>query len=231
MTVNLGKDAFSRPGILSILVALLCFLQPQALAGQTAVDRNQAQAVASYVVQPGDVLSLTIWGYPSPADKLEGRFPVEANGRVYLPVVGQVDVAGKTTERVQAEVRQRIAAEQSQAVISIEPFFVVGVNGEVHLPNVYDFRPGQTVFDAVVRAGGYTLEADRKKLLLVRDGQPQTVEADDANELATQLAQMPLRSGDRLLIHPRKRLTAGTVLNVLQAAVAAATLYALLTNN
>ena len=231
MTVNSGSDAFRRPGILSILVALLCFLEPALLAGQTAIDRNQAQAVATYVVQPGDVLSLTIWGYPSPADKLEGRFPVEANGRVYLPVVGQVDVAGKTTERVQAEVRQKVAAEQSQAVITIEPFFVVGVNGEVNLPNVYDFRPGQTLFDAVTRAGGYTLEADRKKLLLVRDGQAQTLEADDANVLASQLAQTPLRSGDRVLVHPRRRITAGTVLNVLQAAVAAATLYALLTSN
>jgi polysaccharide biosynthesis/export protein len=223
MTFSFGK--------LATLAALLGLLQPHAAAGQTAVDRNQAQAVASYVVQPGDVLSLTIWGYPSPADKLEGRFPVEANGRVYLPVVGQVDVAGKTTERVQAEVRQRVASEQSQAVITIEPFFVVGINGEVHLPNVYDFRPGQTLFDAVTRAGGYTLEADRKKLLLVRDGQPQTLEADDANALAAQLAQTPLRSGDRVMVHPRKRITAGTVLNVLQAAVAAATLYALLTNN
>lgn len=231
MTVNAGKDAFRRPEVSAILAALLCILGPPSLAGQTAVDRNQAQAVASYVVQPGDVLSLTIWGYPSPADKLEGRFPVEANGRVYLPVVGQVDVAGKTTERVQAEVRQRVAAEQNQAVITIEPFFVVGVNGEVHLPNVYDFRPGQTLFDAVTRAGGYTLEAERRKLLLVRDGQAQTLEADDASALAAQLAQTPLRSGDRLLIHPRKRITAGTVLNVLQAAVAAATLYALLTNN
>ena len=231
MTVKLGSAAISRPGILSILVALICFMLPSVLPGQTAIGKGQAQALASYIVQAGDVLNLTIWGYPNPADKLEGRFPVEANGRAHLPVVGEVEVAGKTTERVQAELRRKLAGEQRQAVIVIEPLFAVGVNGEVNLPNVYDFRPGQTLFDAVTRAGGYTLEADRKKLLLVRDGQPQNLTGNDASDLAAQLAQTPLRSGDRLLIHPRKRLTVGTVLNVLQAAVAAVTLYVLIQNN
>src|SRR5687768_13056564 len=130
MTVKLGSAAISRPGIRSILVALICFYWPSALPGQSAIDKGQAQALASYIVQPGDVLSLTIWGYPNPADKLDGRFPVEANGRAHLPVVGEVEVAGKTTERVQAELRQRLAAEQRQAVIVIEPLFAVGVNGE-----------------------------------------------------------------------------------------------------
>jgi polysaccharide export outer membrane protein len=213
-----------------VLAALLHFSAPAEAAAQSAVDRTQATAVASYVVQPGDVLSVLIWGWPDRSSKLDGRFPVEANGRAHLPVVGAVEVAGKTTERVQAELRRRLAAEQNQAVIIIEPLFAVGINGEVHDPNVYDFRPGQTLFDAVTRAGGYTIDADRKQLLLVRDGKGETLRAGDANALATRLAQTPLKSGDRILVHPRKRVTAGTVLNLLQAAVATATLYTLIKN-
>lgn len=213
-----------------VLVAFLYFFAPASAGAQAAADRSQAAAVASYVVQPGDVLSVMIWGWPDRASKLDGRFPVEANGRAHLPVVGPVQVAGKTTETVQADLRRRLAAEQNQAVIIIEPLFAVGINGEVRDPNVYDFRPGQTLFDAVTRAGGYTVDADRKQLLLVRDGKGVTLRAGSANQLAARLVQTPLQSGDRLLVHPRRRVAASTLLNILQAAVAGATLYTLIKN-
>jgi protein involved in polysaccharide export with SLBB domain len=228
MADKLGKEAKSWPQVFTALVAFVYFLIPGLAAAQSASDRAQTNAVANYVVQPGDVLSVLIWGWPAASDKLEGRFPIESNGRVYLPVVGAVEVAGKPAERVQAELRQRLAAEQRQAVIVIEPLFAVAVNGEVRDPNVYDFRPGQTAFDAIARAGGYSPDADRAQLLLVRDGTSQTLSAAGPNELATLLAQTQLKSGDRLLVHPRKRVAVATWLNVLQTAVAAVTLYTLI---
>ena len=231
MTDKLGRDAASRPKVVSIFLAFVCFLVPALAAAQAATDRSAAQAVASYVVQPGDVLSVLIWGWPAQAEKLEGKFPVEANGRVYLPAVGAVEVAGKTTERVQADLRQRLASEQSQAVIVIEPLFAVAVNGEVRLPSVYDFRPGQTVFDAISRSGGYAQDADREKVLLVRDGASQTLSAGNASELAALLARTPLRSGDRLLVYARKRTNITTYLNILQTAIAAVTLYTILNDD
>lgn len=231
MTDKLGNVAKSRPGVIATFVAFLCILAPAVAAGQGATDRSAAQAVANYVVQPGDVLAVLIWGWPAQTDKLEGRFPVEANGRVYLPVVGAVDVAGKTTERVQADLRQRLASEQSQAVIAIEPLFAVAVNGEVRLPSVYDFRPGQTVFDAVSRSGGYTQDADREKILLVRDGNAQTLTASSSSDLAALLAQTPLKSGDRLMVHARRRSNITTYLTILQTAIAAVTLYTILNDD
>jgi polysaccharide export outer membrane protein len=228
MTDKPGKVAAIGPRVMTTLLAFVCFLAPRAAEAQSATDRSQATAVANYVVQPGDVLAVLIWGWPTQTDKLEGRFPVESSGRAYLPVVGAVEVAGKTTERVQTELRQRLASEQSQAVIVIEPLFAVAVNGEVRLPSVYDFRPGQTVFDAISRAGGYGQEADREQVLLVRNSAPQTLTAGNASELAALLAQMPLQSGDRLMVYPRKRVAIMTYLNVLQTAIAAVTLYTLL---
>jgi protein involved in polysaccharide export with SLBB domain len=143
-------------------------------------------------------------------------------------VIGAVEVAGKTTERVQSDLRARLAAEQRQAVIVIEPLFGVAVNGEVRLPSVYDFRPGQTVFDAISRAGGFTQEADREQVLLVREGGSQNLTAESAGQLAAILAQTPLKSGDRLLVSPRKRVAVMTILGVLQTAIAAVTLYTVL---
>lgn len=230
MTDIPGKVAYRWPQGLVALLAFICIQVPSVARGQSAVDQSQASAVANYVVQAGDVLSVLIWGWPAATDKVEGRFPIESNGRVYLPVIGAVEVAGKTTERVQAELRQRLNAEQQQAVIVIEPLFAVAINGEVRVPNVYDFRPGQTAFDAITRAGGYTDQADRKKMLLVREGNAQQLEAGDASALAAQLAQLPLKSGDRIQVHRRGRISVQTWLNILQTAIAAVTLYTLLSD-
>ena len=231
MTVKLGNGAGNRPKVITTFLAFVCFILPGLATAQVAADRSAAAAVANYVVQPGDVLSVLIWGWPAQTDKLEGKFPVEANGRVYLPVVGAVAVAGKTTERVQADLRTRLAAEQNQATIIIEPLFAVAVNGEVRLPSVYDFRPGQTVFDAISRAGGYAQDADRTKILLVREGQAQTLGGGTSSELAALLAQTPLKSGDRILVHQRKRTNITTYLNILQTALAAVTLYTILSDD
>jgi polysaccharide export outer membrane protein len=231
MTDKLGNGAGIGPKVIATFLAFVCFLMPGLATAQSATDRSAAAAVANYVVQPGDVLSVLIWGWPAQTDKLEGKFPVEANGRVYLPVIGAVQVAGKSTSAVQNDLRTRLAAEQSQATIIIEPLFAVAVNGEVRLPSVYDFRPGQTVFDAVSRAGGYTQDADRKKLLLVRDGVAREMNAGSASELAAQVAQTPLQSGDRLLVYERKRTNITAFLNILQTAIAAVTLYTVLNDN
>ena len=169
--------------------------------------------------------------WPNATDQLEGKFPVESNGRVHLPVIGAVDVAGKRTEVVQAELRNRLGAEQQQAVIVIEPLFAVAINGEVRVPNVYDFHPGQTAFDAITRAGGYTEMAEQKKVLLVRAGDARLLEAGSANALAAILAQTPLQSGDRIQVNRRGRITVQTWLNILQTAIAAVTLYTLLSDN
>jgi polysaccharide export outer membrane protein len=228
MTGKPGNVAVQGPMAFYAMLAFCVLLAPALAQGQVAAGQSQSRAVANYVVQSGDVLSVLIWGWPTAADKVEGRFPIEADGKVYLPVVGAVEVAGKTTERVQADLRQRLASEQRQAVIVIEPMFAVAVNGEVGLPSVYDFRPGQTVFDAISRAGGFTQDSDREKVLLVRDGNAQMLTAESAGQLAALLAQTPLKSGDRLLVDARRRVGITTILNVLQTAIAAVTLYAVL---
>lgn len=210
-------------------LSVLFYLFPVTpLLAQTPNNQNRATAVANYTLQVGDVLNILIWGWPVPGEQLEGKFPIESSGRAFLPVVGAVEVAGKTTERVQAELRQKFASEQSQAVIVVEPLFAVAVNGEVRQPGVYDFRPGQTVFDALSRAGGYTPNADRDDVLLVRAGKSENLSAGSPNELATRLAETVLQSGDRLLVHPDKSPKLTTIYYIMQTAIAAITLFTVL---
>ena len=79
-----------------LLFALFMGSGSGALHAQARQDRATATfAGAKYVVQPGDILKVRIWGYPDPGDQTEGSFQVEANGTVFLPVIGPLAVAGK----------------------------------------------------------------------------------------------------------------------------------------
>ncbi|NNU63677.1 polysaccharide biosynthesis/export family protein, partial [Ochrobactrum soli] len=74
-----------------------------------------------------DVLQVTVYGQPS----LTGLYPVDVDGNIGYPVVGNVSVRGLTT----IEISERIAASLSQhipgltvtaTIIQYAPVFVVG---------------------------------------------------------------------------------------------------------
>jgi polysaccharide export outer membrane protein len=180
------------------------------------------------VVQPGDILKVRIWGYPNPGDQTEGSFQVEASGTVFLPVIGPLAVAGKTAEDVQAEFRTRFAVEQRNPVVTVFPLFAVSVMGEVRGPGVVDVAPGYTVFDAISTAGGFNENANRNSVLVVRKTGTITVGAEDASDAAAAMAQMPLESGDRIVVQRSRRPRLGSITTLLQGLLYAASLYVLI---
>jgi protein involved in polysaccharide export with SLBB domain len=199
------------------------------LHAQARQDRATATfAGAKYVVQPGDVLKVRIWGYPNPGDQTEGSFQVEGNGTVFLPVIGPLAVAGKTAEEVQAEFRTRFAVEQRNPVVTVFPLFAVSVMGEVRGPGVVDVAPGYTVFDAISTAGGFSENANRNSVLVVRKTGTITVGAEDPSEAAAAMAQMPLESGDRIVVQRSRRPRLGSITTLLQGLLYAASLYVLI---
>ena len=215
----------------ALAFAALALWMPSAADAQVRNDRATASfAGTQYVVQPGDMLRVRIWGYPEPGSQTEGSFPVEANGTVYLPVVGALAVAGKTAEQVQAEFRQRFAVEQRNPVVTVFPLFAVSVMGEVRGPGVVDVAPGYTVFDAISTAGGFTDSANRTAVLVVRKGQTLTVGGENAATAAATMAQMPLESGDRVIVQKTTTPKIGTISILVQGLLYAASLYVLIAN-
>jgi protein involved in polysaccharide export with SLBB domain len=215
-------------GLVLAVVAFTAFI-PGLANAQARTDRATATfAGTQYVVQPGDVLKVRIFGYPTPGDETLGSFQVEANGTVYLPVIGALMVAGKTAEQVQQEFRTRFAVEQRNPVVTVFPLFAVSVMGEVRGPGVVDVAPGYTVFDAISTAGGFSESANRNQVLLVRKSGTIMVGAENAADAATAMAQMPLESGDRVVVQRTKTPRAGTISSILQGLLSAASLIVLL---
>lgn len=120
-----------------------------------------AQApTTDYVVGPQDVLMITVFNEPT----LTGRFTVEADGTINYPLVGRVQVGGKTLRAIQEDLTSRLGANylrNPQVTILVDQFRSqsIFVLGEVRQPGKHVISGNLTLLEALSQAGGPTTSA------------------------------------------------------------------------
>lgn len=152
----------ARAVLLHVGFAILAIIAYLAGAGVVrAADQTD------YKLGPGDKLRVTVYNEPD----LSGEFDVGGQGSIALPLIGQVDVKGRTIGDVDALITQKYGANYlvnprvSVEVLNYRPFFIIG---EVKNPGSYPYVNGMTVLNAVALGGGYTPRADQKDIMLKR---------------------------------------------------------------
>ena len=96
---------------------------------------------------------------------------IDQEGKIAVPLIGNVKARGKTTNQLQAAIRSRLGAEyvkDPQVTVDImqnRPFFILG---EVRAPGQFPYVSGMTVETAVAIAGGYTERASEKTFRITR---------------------------------------------------------------
>ncbi|PQA74746.1 polysaccharide biosynthesis/export family protein [Brucella oryzae] len=106
----------------------------------------------AYRVGANDVLQVTVYGQPS----LTGLYPVDVDGNIGYPVVGNIPVSGLTTN----EISEKIAGSLSQHIpgltvtATVNQYAPVFVVGDVKAPGKYQFRPGMVALELTALGGG-----------------------------------------------------------------------------
>ena len=156
-----------------------------------------------YVLGPGDGVSIDIWG--GVAQRLQRV--VDPSGRLALPEVGSVDVAGRTLGDVQRLVQAALRTQfhQVEADVSLSRIRSVRVYvvGEVESPGPYDISSLSTPLNALYAAGGPTSRGSLRHLRLYRGKQlMQEVDAYDLllHGVHGELAR--IQSGDTVQVPP-----------------------------
>jgi polysaccharide export outer membrane protein len=130
----------------------------------------QAQAVAAYRIGVDDEVKVSVWQNPG----LDVSVPVRPDGRISVPLVGDVEAGGRTPEEVSGEIQEKLKTFVRDPQVTVivtqlrshEYLSRVRVTGAVHSPVSVPYRQGMTVLDAVLAAGGTTefAAADRTEL-------------------------------------------------------------------
>ena len=144
---------------------------PAAAAAPQAQTDGQAPVSAtydasySYHLGAGDKIRVAVFG----EDDLGGTFSVSGEGKVSLPLIGDVMVAGMTAPEVQAKLQDAYKQgylkdpKVNIEVMNFRPFYILG---EVKQPGEYPYDNNMTVIKAVALAQGFTYRADQKKVFI-----------------------------------------------------------------
>lgn len=166
-----------------------------------------------YRIGVDDVLQVTVWRNP----ELGATVPVRPDGRISVPLLGDVVAGGRTPEEVAREIEDRLGRyvrDTKVAVIltelrSHEYLSRVRVTGAVQQPVSVPYRQGMTVLDAVLEAGGTTefAAADRTRLYRKSKGGGATTTIDirlgrilKSGDLGTNIPVLP---GDVITVPER----------------------------
>lgn len=127
---------------------------------------GNAQTNDTYRLATDDVLSVKVFNEPE-LDVEKAK--ISQNGTISVPLLGQVNVSGKTVTEAQDYITELFLADylkQPRVTVSMVEFRPFYINGEVSKPGSYPYRTGMTVQMAITIAGGFTERASRSQIIL-----------------------------------------------------------------
>ncbi|MEN1942624.1 XrtA/PEP-CTERM system exopolysaccharide export protein [Luteimonas sp. MJ293] len=118
------------------------------------------QSAEAYLIGVDDMVQVSVWGNPDAGVTA----PVRPDGMISVPLLGDVAAGGRTPPDVARDIESRLQEYIKDARVSViltelnshEYLSRIRVTGAVRQPVSIPYRPGMTVLDAVLAAGGVT---------------------------------------------------------------------------
>jgi polysaccharide biosynthesis/export protein len=183
---------------------VILIAQSMAAIAQPAPNRPP-DAAPPLKIGSGDLIEVTMFENPD----LSGRFRVDADGDVVVPLIGRVHVEGLTAEEAARLIEKRYVDAQilqpaeSQATVLIAEYATQGitVNGEVKSPGVYPALGVRMLNDVITAAGGITMTADTKVVITHRNAPGNSVTVDyDPEALPPVVPNVQVFPGDTVMV-------------------------------
>jgi polysaccharide biosynthesis/export protein len=179
---------------------------------QVTISSSSAEASQFFNLvassQPVSASAVSVVGSSS-STGFNNLYHVSFDGKITIPVLGDIAVEGKTTEQVKAEVQEKLKDYLKDAVVTVRlTNFKVTVIGEVNKPVVIPVN-GQTinVIEAIGASGDMTVFGIRKNVRVIRklpDGTTEVATLDFNKADVMQSPYFQLRQNDIVYIQPNK---------------------------
>ena len=166
----------------SLAVAFLCAVLSNSMWAQAAQNNDAKPAAApqaadasgakahddSYTIGNDDMLAVNVWKEPD----ISRTIPVRSDGKISLPLVGEVQAAGRTPLALEKEIATKLQSYISEPEVSVmvqqsnsQKFNILG---QVTRPGTYPITNAMTVLDAIALAGGFRDFAKQMSIYILR---------------------------------------------------------------
>src|SRR5215469_15647222 len=122
-----------------------------------------------FVIGVDDVLAISVWKEPD----VSRSVPVRSDGKISLPLVGEVTAAGETPKKLEVEIGKRLQNYISEPEVTVMVQEVksqkINILGQISRPGSYSLTNTMTVLDAIALAGGFRDFAKQKGVYVLRE--------------------------------------------------------------
>ena len=134
-----------------------------------AVDKNEEVSPSfPFILGTGDEITVNVWRN----DDLNRTVQIDPSGNIYLPLAGEIQASGLTI----SQLRGKIVSGLSKYIIDPQVDINVSglksnrvhVLGEVKSPGTFPLDTRMLAWEAISKAGGFTNDANKKEVLLVK---------------------------------------------------------------
>jgi len=123
----------------------------------------------SYVIGDNDILEIDVWK----EKEISRTIPVRPDGKISLPLVGEIQASGMTPMQLQDDLTKRLKAyienPEVTVIVSDPRSHQFNVVGEVLRPGSYPLMQTMTVLDAIAQSGGFKDFAKETKVYVLRE--------------------------------------------------------------
>ncbi len=141
-----------------------------ASAPEALPNLSSTQSVAGdrYLIGNADLLQVYVWKEP----ELTVSVPVRSDGKISLPLIGEIQATGRTPVQLKEEITARLSTYLTSPGVTVVVMQVnsqkFNVLGRVAKPGSYSLSATTTVLDAIAVAGGFLDFAKQKDIYILR---------------------------------------------------------------
>lgn len=148
-------------------------MEPPIQVSESPEKGDAQQANRETVLGVGDEIKVTVWR----KDDLTRTLRIGSSGIIFFPLVGEIQAAGLTPEQLHTRITEGLEKYFTNPQVNVDVVSFrsrrVYILGEVRNPGMFFIEDSMKVLEAISLAGGFTLDANTKNVILIKQSQHQ----------------------------------------------------------
>jgi len=176
-----------------------------------------ADQTEEYIMCGGDQLQLTVYNHPdlsSPVNATNNPYIVRPDGKLSVPLIGEIDCNGKTVTQFTKELTERLSEYVVNPLVTVNITKLgttrVYVLGEIKKQGLYELEKSHRLLDALSKAEGFLDTSGKKKIFVIRRGEQEPFLKVNINDFLTKgdkSKNIVLNEGDCVYLTSNGKIT------------------------